>query len=194
MASTRGSGLLEGYLALRRARIADGLIPARHRSGRILDVGCGKDPRFLSRIEFESKCGLDQEVETCTRGDINMYQFDLSTMTQWEFEDDCFDVVTALAVVEHFPPIIFRHILSEAKRILKTRGLLVITTPAPRAQLILRLFAKLRLVSSVEIDDHKHYYGQEELTSGMERVGFGAVRAAKIQCGFNIWASGVKIS
>ena len=57
---TRGSGLLEPFLARLRARKANRLIPAHLRSGRILDVGCGSFPYFLSHTEFAEKFALDQ--------------------------------------------------------------------------------------------------------------------------------------
>ena len=57
---TRGSGLLEAYLAAQRAKIADRLVPASLRPGRILDIGCGGEPYFLARTEFAEKIGVDK--------------------------------------------------------------------------------------------------------------------------------------
>jgi hypothetical protein len=45
---TRGRGLLEPWLAKMRAQRANRLIPAELRAGRILDIGCGSFPYFLS--------------------------------------------------------------------------------------------------------------------------------------------------
>jgi len=57
---TRGKGLLEPFLARMRAKTANGLIPDELRSGRILDIGCGSYPYFLSHTAFEEKHALDQ--------------------------------------------------------------------------------------------------------------------------------------
>jgi hypothetical protein len=50
---TRGFGLLEGFLASKRAQMADRLIPGDLRNGKILDICC---------MVFE--CISDSEVET----------------------------------------------------------------------------------------------------------------------------------
>ena len=42
----RGRGILENYLAKKRAQMAEKLIPGKLRQGRILDIGCG--PGFFS--------------------------------------------------------------------------------------------------------------------------------------------------
>ena len=57
---TRGGGLLEPALARYRANMANKLIPEQLRSGRILDVGCGSYPYFLSHTAFAEKYAIDQ--------------------------------------------------------------------------------------------------------------------------------------
>ena len=57
---TRGHGLLERFLARKRACMANQLIPSHLRNGRILDIGCGSFPYFLLNTVFTEKCGLDK--------------------------------------------------------------------------------------------------------------------------------------
>ncbi len=57
---TRGKGLLEPTLAKLRTRRANHLIPPGLRTGRILDIGCGSFPYFLSHTSFEEKFAVDQ--------------------------------------------------------------------------------------------------------------------------------------
>ncbi len=57
---TRGHGLLEGMLARRRIDMAKRLIPASHREGRILDIGHGAFPLFLSQVEAKECHGIDR--------------------------------------------------------------------------------------------------------------------------------------
>jgi hypothetical protein len=52
---TRGKGYLEPLLARLRAERANNLIPRSLRSGRILDIGCGTYPYFLSTTAFSHK-------------------------------------------------------------------------------------------------------------------------------------------
>ena len=60
---TRGHGLLEGFLARRRAGRANRLIRPELRGGRILDIACGSYPLFLSRCTFAERVGIDQVAE-----------------------------------------------------------------------------------------------------------------------------------
>ncbi|MDP2947815.1 MAG: hypothetical protein Q8N88_06895, partial [Nanoarchaeota archaeon] len=59
---TRGTGLLEKYLAKKRAHMANKLIPESLRRGRILDVGCGETPFFLLNTKFNEKYGIDPSL------------------------------------------------------------------------------------------------------------------------------------
>ena len=52
---TRGHGLLESLLARLRANGANKLIPSEFRNGRILDIGVGSYPYFLSHTSFVNK-------------------------------------------------------------------------------------------------------------------------------------------
>jgi len=78
---TRGHGALEGYLARRRARKANQLIPSESRSGRLLDIGCGSYPYFLATTRFAEKWGVDQVFEAEARlqlgtEHVNLLPFD----------------------------------------------------------------------------------------------------------------------
>lgn len=57
---TRGYGLLEYFLAIQRARIANKFIEDTHKNGRILDIGCGSYPIFLLTSKFMEKIGIDR--------------------------------------------------------------------------------------------------------------------------------------
>src|SRR5262249_50924979 len=66
-AATRGTGKLEGFLAGRRARMADELIPERCREGRVLDIGHGSTPSFLIQTRFRERHGIDRLSEEARR-------------------------------------------------------------------------------------------------------------------------------
>jgi hypothetical protein len=76
---TRGYGLLEPLLAKRRASIANRFIPEAHRNGRILDIGCGSFPYFLSHTFFKEKFAVEQQSPSSPQTDINWYSLDLNT-------------------------------------------------------------------------------------------------------------------
>jgi hypothetical protein len=45
-------------------RIADILVELLPEYGRVLDVGCGSYPMFLTMADFEEKYGLDKNIDT----------------------------------------------------------------------------------------------------------------------------------
>jgi SAM-dependent methyltransferase len=192
---TRGYGLLEKQLAKQRAGVANKLIPPEFRSGRLLDVGCGVYPYFLVHTEFREKFGLDSAVRPVPYDEsLTLVSYDLHRETALPFESDYFDVVTMLAVFEHIEPMNLGGMLTEIRRVLKPGGLYLLTTPARWTDTLLRMMAKLRLVSSHEIDDHKDAYDHAMIRSLLERANFPE---SGITCGYfelcmNLWVTARK--
>jgi SAM-dependent methyltransferase len=194
---TRGTGLLENVLSKKRSRRANKLIPVSLRSGRLLDIGCGTYPYFLVETEFKEKYGIDQSPEITRhhelverRQSLHLVQWDFAREEKLPFDHEFFDVITMLAVFEHIEPNRIRRLAAEILRTLKTGGLFIITTPAGWADWLLRLLARLKLVSAVEIKDHKDTYSHKKITRILEDCGF---RRENITLGYfelfmNIWA------
>lgn len=189
--ATRGHGLLEPLLARLRARKAESLIPETLRRGRVLDIGCGSSPYFLSHTYFVEKYAIDQMPPAASSAGISWHQLDLNRAPRIPFEDGFFSVVTMLAVAEHLDPAALEQLLVECRRVLAPGGRLILTTPAARADRLLRWLARVGLVSREEIDEHKYaytpgllgwYYGRAGFA--MERVRFGSFEA-----GLNLWAT-----
>ena len=61
--STRGNGLIEKFLAIKRAKLAHKLIPLLYTRGRILDIGSGVCPFFLIQTTLYEKNGLDKNYD-----------------------------------------------------------------------------------------------------------------------------------
>ncbi len=192
---TRGHGLLEKYLAKKRACMANQLIPSHLRNGRILDIGCGSFPYFLLNTVFTKKCGLDkvaqEERQMPLRDEygIDIIDFDLERDEALPFDDRYFEVVTMLAVFEHIEPERLRALMAETSRVLKPGGTFVITTPAPWTDLLLKMMARLGLVSKIEIDEHKAVYSREKIRSILAKNGFqtGNIRSGYFEGFMNIW-------
>src|SRR5690606_8887355 len=128
--ATRGHGLLEPLLARLRARRAEALIPEALRAGRVLDVGCGSSPYFLSHTYFAEKYAVDQLPPAAGSTGILWHQLDLNVRPRLPFEDAYFQVVTMLAVAEHLDPVALEQLCGECRRVLAPGGRLVLTTPA----------------------------------------------------------------
>lgn len=169
---TRGSGLLENILSKKRTKLALSKIPEDYYSGKILDIGCGLYPYFLSKIKFKEKYGLDKDVVNIRNGKIKIIKMDLCNIKKIPFENNTFDVITALAVFEHVERHIAIAITTEIFRILKKNGLFIMTTPARWTNYLLKILAKFNIVSIEEINEHKDLYTKTDLFNILEKSNF----------------------
>jgi len=112
---TRGTGLLEGFLARARARRADALISSDLRGGRILDIGCGSTPYFLAHTSFKEKFAIDQS-HPAEAGDIRWHALDLNRSPEIPFEDGFFAAAVERGVFHVLPREVKLKNLSELER------------------------------------------------------------------------------
>jgi SAM-dependent methyltransferase len=193
---TRGHGKLEKFLSAWRARKANRLIPPEARSGRVLDVGCGSFPYFLTHTEFAEKHGADRVIDPMWKPapDVTLHNVDLDAEMKFPFPEGHFTIVTMLAVFEHIRPTFLVPTLAECRRVLKAGGRLVLTTPAPWTDGILRLMGRTGLVSLQELNEHKGAYGPLFIRSCMHDAGFAPeqIRTGYFQFGLNVWATATK--
>lgn len=95
--------------------------------GSVLDIGCGRpcetmpDEAFLRYLGRPGSVGLDIKDVT------GPYQFVKGSITAMPFPDEHFDNIVAMEVLEHINDVDVA--LKELKRVLKTGGTLVISTP-----------------------------------------------------------------
>jgi len=191
---TRGNGLLENFLSKRRSSIANGLIPKKLRNGRILDIGCGTNPFFLKNTKFNYKYGIDKLISNkITNKKFILKKFDIEK-EKIPFENNFFDIITLLAVIEHIKPEKLLNLIKEARRTLKPKGMLIITTPSPSADYPLEIMSKLRLVSHEEIDEHKGYYNKTKIFSLFKKAGFDnkKIKSGHFEFFLNVWAYAIK--
>jgi ubiquinone/menaquinone biosynthesis C-methylase UbiE len=189
---TRGFGILENFLAKQRASIAKTLIAKKNKKERVLDIGCGTFPYFLTNLKIAEKYGIDPSVN------LTFFQNNSQNITlkkakvgngKLPFKDNFFDVVTMLAVFEHIEHKKLPVVLREIKRVLKTKGIFVITTPAPWSDKPLHFLANFGLISKEEIHEHKHNLTHKKIKEYLRDAGFSE---DKIKNGFfevflNMW-------
>ncbi len=198
LSSTRGYGVLEKLLARRRAHIADSLISNSLRSGKILDIGCGSFPLFLANISFKEKYGLDKispplQLEKNQTPIIRINQ-DIELNPHLPFPEDNFSIVAALAMIEHADSELAQKLIREIYRVLEPRGLCIMTTPAHWTNILLRILAKIRLVSPIEINDHKNLYSPDDLRTFLRTAGFEdkKISSGHFELGLNLWLAAEK--
>ena len=189
--TTRGHGLLEPLVAKLRAAQANRLIPAHLRSGRILDVGCGSQPYFLSHTSFREKYAIDQLTPAGMAESISWHTLDLNVDQKLPYEDGFFHVVTMLAVVEHLNPSILVQLFREIHRVLAPGGMLVATTPASWSDGLLKLLARSGVLSAEEIFEHKYAYTLPLLGwyFGTANFSMDKIRFGYFECMLNMWAT-----
>jgi SAM-dependent methyltransferase len=194
---TRGKGLLEPLLADLRAQRANRLIPSTLRTGRILDIGCGTYPYFLAHTSFAEKFAIDQlplPQQTASELKIESFTLDLEIEPHLPFEDDYFESVTLLAVVEHLDPALMAKLFKEVYRVLKPGGMVVLTTPAAWSDGLLKFMARINLVSAEEIHEHAYAYTLPLLGWYFGQAGFEMtkVKFGYFEFMFNMWATAQK--
>jgi hypothetical protein len=81
-----------------------------------------------------------------------------------------------------------------SKRNKRPGGVYIITTPAFWTDYLLRTLAKLRLISDIEIKDHKGYYNQSIISSILQAADFpkNKMRFGYFELFMNTWATAVK--
>jgi len=196
--TVRGYGPLDMFLAKQRYKIAKKQIKSVHQKERILDIGCGSYPLFLTTVDFSEKYGMDKMVQPNkvykkVQG-ITLINYDFENEESLPFQDDFFDVISALAVFEHIEPGSLVKMHREIHRILKPGGVYIMTTPAFWTDHLLRFLAKIRLISDVEIKDHKGSYKHSDILSILRKADFQKerIKFGHFEMFMNSWVTATK--
>lgn len=183
---TRGHGLLESFLSTKRAAKANDLLREVNEE-RILDLGCGSYPYFLTHTNFRQKYGVDPSLKSLGFGSITLQRLDVTKPLP--FKANFFNAITMLAVFEHIDFDKLNFVLGRARAMLKKDGIFVITTPSPWSDKLLHFMAIFGLISSEEIHDHKHHYNRREIENALHKAGFRRenIESGFFEFGMNMW-------
>ena len=132
---------------------------------RILDVGCGTGANLEMLAQFGESEGVDvsdDALEFCKAKGLKAHK---GLAEKLPFEDESFDVVTALDVVEHLDDDISG--LKEMNRVLKKDGRTLIFVPA---------FMWLWGVQD-DISNHRIRYTKKQIVERLQKSGFEIERA-----------------
>jgi len=115
---------------------------------KILDVGCGN--RFITNTIKNAGyniIGIDKFTSKEAKWITEDPDFVMDAMNM-TFNDNSFDVVLALEVIEHC------NCIDEIKRVLKFNGLFFCSTPSPTTDWIRKILIALRLLENQDFADH----------------------------------------
>ena len=138
--------------------------------GKILEAGCGLSPWviLLNQLKY-SVVGIDivQSILLRAKKIANNLQINVADVCNLPFPDDTFDAYLSVGVIEHFQdgP---HNVLSEAKRVLKSNGVLFVAVPFSN------IFKRKRATNVENKAEYFHQYvfTLEQITKILDLYGY----------------------
>jgi SAM-dependent methyltransferase len=167
---------------LQRWRI-DKVRPYIAPGARVLDIGCADGELFRRINAVGEGVGIDPDlpalVQHCPKAVLlkGLYPQALP-------DDQPFDAITLLAVLEHVPPEQQRNLALTCAQHLKPGGHLLITVPSPSVDAILAVLQSLRLIHGMALEQH-YGYDPRQTAAIFAVPGLELIEARKFQLGLN---------
>jgi SAM-dependent methyltransferase len=158
----------------------------------VLELGCGYRATQLIALEPKLKRGIGVDFQIAPElQTLERFTFHEGTIEETlpKLQSKTLDVVMLISVLEHLADPHFA--IQSAWRLLKPSGLLLINVPTWLGKRFLELSAfRLGLSPTVEMDDHKMYYGKRDLWPILVRSGFkpSQIRLRYHKFGLNLFA------
>jgi ubiquinone/menaquinone biosynthesis C-methylase UbiE len=133
---------------------------AREITGRVLDIGCGRENLFVNNYANGDSVGIDVfRYEGLAEEQI------VEDMTHLPFPDESFDTVTFIANFNHIPQPLRDAEMSEAFRVLRKGGTVVVTMGNPVAELTIHRLVHTYdrfLGTNLDMDTERGMHEDEE--------------------------------
>ena len=149
---------------------------------RVLDIGCADGALFrLLDASLSGGVGIDQDPVPASTPKYRYVQGDFPAALPG---GEQYDLVTALAVVEHIPERDQPAFAAACLKVLKDGGRLVMTVPSSRVDDLLRVLKAIRFVDGMA--DHQHYgFEPGHVPTTFKAAGFALERHSTFQLGLN---------
>lgn len=153
------------------------LLKIKKNATKLIDLGCG-DGYWLKQLENKRISHLNLEgidyneirikrAKKILSPEIKLHINDLNSYQPTEK----FDIVLCTHVIEHIPD--DTAFLKSIKKILKTKGILILATPNEGSFLEQRRNKKYKLFDTT---DHVHFYTEELIKSRLRKTGYKIIR------------------
>jgi len=151
--------------------------------GSVLDVGCHQGELFSA---LGNRLGSGLGVDPLLEREVSNERF---TLIRGNFPGDLngagsFDHICFLAVLEHVPLSLQQEIAARCRQLLNDDGRVIITVPSPRADVLLNILKKLRLIKGMSLEDH-YGFDPGQIPAVYSRAGFTLLVHKKFQAGLN---------
>ena len=164
--------LQQWIIDVRLSRVLRPLLVRMHRGARVLDVGCGPGESLRHIIDAGcSAYGVETSPQAAAQAQRTGATVFAGTFVQARFEDDWFDGVAMIHVLEHVDDPVAA--LREAHRVLKPGGLLVIEVPNIESWGFALFGRRWR---ALDVPRHLYHFSPASLKPLLIREGFEIVR------------------
>ena len=150
---------------------------------RVLDIGCADGALFslLGPLIGEG-VGIDPALSRSVERDN--YRLIAGSFPEDLRDQQTFDVITLLAVLEHVPPDRQAQLASNCALLLKHGGYLLATVPSAFVDAILSLLKLVRLIDGMSLEEH-YGFDANKTPAVFSDAGFTLHRNEKFQFGLN---------
>jgi 2-polyprenyl-3-methyl-5-hydroxy-6-metoxy-1,4-benzoquinol methylase len=180
----QASGILSPWLRKRRINAVKPYL-----QGKILDFGCGVG--VLAGIcGNENYTGVDIDEESVKIAKASYPDLEFTCKLP---EDEQFDVVVMMAIIEHIDDPI--ELLKKFSALLKPNGKIVLTTPHPSVEAIHTFGSKIKLFSSNAAEEHENLFDRKSMNNSLEKAGLNLLHYKRFLFGANqLFIAGFKDS
>lgn len=164
-----------GQVSTRRLRKLLRLLRRQPQEVRLLDVGCSSGALLIRAREmgFEAE-GVDPSARAAATARQAGFKVHTGPLEGAQFPDASFEAVTLIEVVEHLRDP--RSLLVECRRILKPRGILLITTPNAASWTASVMGSRWQGFSLSAMGGHISFFNPKSVAAMARRTGFDTVR------------------
>jgi len=162
---------------------------------KVLDIGCHNRLLFIRKKVSADSVGIDELEQPAAEN----YDFtDYTVFHKLHIENDIpiidtFDVITMLAMFEHLQN--REAVVKECFRLLKAGGLVVMTVPSAKADILLSFFVKIKVITEKDFwQQHKNVPDKQAICNMFETNGFRLLKYESFELGLNNLYVFIKIS